>query len=1087
MHSNNSEFMSMLSVSRAKAEKNLEEAKNYIIMDLRGIRDILSSYHPLEIAKMSVWEARKGEKNTKDPFAKASFRLLPILIQSVLLSKEYVPSSNNRDVKNKDWQRILSLSQDVSRKLSRYIDSLVLIRMNDGLVTREDILDYRNELYEQYFPSEKTMDIINAERSIAEASFISDRSLVEKTFSVSPETLVKDLYEISSKALTAIDKLKDDSQKFKETVEERIKEIKEGDPSVSDDGAMREAYKNAAIRDEGERIRGLRDDFDLFRPEFYSNITKETMDALSSECGKVDTVALLFEQGLWSATCYPFIKLSGMHFTFVARYLLAIYQRFSYTSMHIGYMVTSSAESALSFLFTATDIVGVYSFNGRKIDVTILSSLTEINLVSESELWQQRMKRRSSEMDEKPLPGHIMLIVNPDGEEEIEKLGDDRFLTSVLHLLKIKDDNNLRHDFYEMLLGPNSELSDTVDPLECEIFEDDESVSQEEVETDPDVLMMDGFDDDEYAMDGDKAEDEEDDYTDPMSVSRFVPSLTEIIENEKIYEDTHETILKELEKDVDNSQYRVVDEDELVADEDDADTDDGEDDPDQLDFLDLLDDYDAEDDKKEDNDDLLPSVNEDLDLLDAEDLFEEVLEEEDEEDERTEEEKEAIDPLSENELRKEDDKEHEIREIEEKIEEEEESAEEELNETEASDEQSMPFKLRDLEDDDELKEIFSDKEENDESSFVLLRDEKSNDDISMDDESEDDNLSDDVEDLEETESDVRNFFEDDEELDSSDIEDDEEGMSEDFVLDEDLQNDEEENAGDYLLEEAEESEEDVESESDFALEDEDNEASDENDSYSHDEINVLYENEENENADDSSFIETGESEEDLAESEDGEKTFPDDLTEDESFDAEEKEDIWEGVDETSEGNDSHSQDEDNVSYENDKEEKTTRPSDDSIVLEYEENKFDSSKFSKIIQQILKNVEGDATPFYEFLEKEDESVISYFENVIHQSWLKQMEDGKDKMFSVFEYDMSILLSKGKIYDDLRLAELMNNAGAVMYSQGKSEWHALILHIAKDFSVDSAKIVTINRESFSPSNWKIVTNIGDALIARKNSNG
>ena len=1086
MHSNNSEFMSMLSVSRAKAEKNLEEAKNYIIMDLRGIRDILSSYHPLEIAKMSVWEARKGEKNTKDPFAKASFRLLPILIQSVLLSKEYVPSSNNRDVKNKDWQRILSLSQDVSRKLSRYIDSLVLIRMNDGLVTREDILDYRSELYEQYFPSEKTMDIINAERSIAEASFISDRSLVEKTFSVSPETLVKDLYEISSKALTAIDKLKDDSQKFKETVEERIKEIKEGDPSISDDGAMREAYKNAAIRDEGERIRGLRDDFDLFRPEFYSNITKETMDALSSECGKVDTVALLFEQGLWSATCYPFIKLSGMHFTFVARYLLAIYQRFSYTSMHIGYMVTSSAESALSFLFTATDIVGVYSFNGRKIDVTILSSLTEINLVSESELWQQRMKRRSSEMEEKPLPGHIMLIVNPDGEEEIEKLGDDRFLTSVLHLLKIKDDNNLRHDFYEMLLGPNSELSDTVDPLEREIFEDDESVSQEEVETDPDVLMMDGFDDDEYAMDVDKAEEDEDDYTDPMSVSRFVPSLTEIIENEKIYEDTHETILKELEKDVDNSQYRVVDEDELVADEDDADTDDGEDDPDQLDFLDLLDDYDAEDDKKEDNDDLLPSVNEDLDLLDAEDLFDEVLEEEDEEDERTEEEKEAIDPLSENELRKEDDKEHEIREIDEKIEEEEESAEEELNETEASDEQSMLFKLRDLEDDDELKEIFSDKEENDESSFVLLRDEKSNDDISMEDESEDDNLSDDVEDLEETESDVRNFFEDDEELDSSDIEDDEDGMSDDFTLDEDLQN-EEENADDYPFDETEENEEDLdEAEDGFTSKDEeeiedhleeDNEAPEENGSYSQGEINVLYESDEEENAEDSSLGETEESEEDLDEAEDG-------FT---SKDEEGIEDRLEEDNEAQEENGSYSQDEINALYEGDKEENVARHSDDSIVLEYEENKFDSSKFSKIIQQILENVEGDATPFYEFLEKEDESVISYFENVIHQSWLKQMEDGKDKMFSVFEYDMSILLSKGKIYDDLRLAELMNNAGAVMYSQGKSEWHALILHIAKDFSVDSAKIVTINRESFSPSNWKIVTNIGDALIARKNSNG
>ena len=41
-----SDFLPMLSISREKAKKNLEEAKNYITLDLRNISAILSDYHP---------------------------------------------------------------------------------------------------------------------------------------------------------------------------------------------------------------------------------------------------------------------------------------------------------------------------------------------------------------------------------------------------------------------------------------------------------------------------------------------------------------------------------------------------------------------------------------------------------------------------------------------------------------------------------------------------------------------------------------------------------------------------------------------------------------------------------------------------------------------------------------------------------------------------------------------------------------------------------------------------------------------------------------------------------------------------------
>ena len=218
MDNSNSDFLPMLSISKEKALNHLEEAKNYIIIDLKNIASILSSYHPLEIARMSIWESRKVERKSKDSFTRSTYRLLPILIQSVLVSDLFFASSNNRDVKNKDWQRVLSLAEDVARKLSRYIDNLTIVRLNDGLVSREDIIDYRVGLYEQYFPSEKTHDIIRRERALALASFEWDESAVEETFSVSPERLVKDLYDISDKALDVIDSLVSDVSAFKDTV-----------------------------------------------------------------------------------------------------------------------------------------------------------------------------------------------------------------------------------------------------------------------------------------------------------------------------------------------------------------------------------------------------------------------------------------------------------------------------------------------------------------------------------------------------------------------------------------------------------------------------------------------------------------------------------------------------------------------------------------------------------------------------------------------------------------------------------------------------------------------------------------------------
>ena len=950
MDNSNSDFLPMLSISKEKALKNLEEAKNYIIIDLKNIASILSSYHPLEIARMSIWESRKVERKSKDSFTRSTYRLLPILIQSVLVSDLFFASSNNRDVKNKDWQRVLSLAEDVARKLSRYIDNLTIVHLNDGLVSREDIIDYRAGLYEQYFPSEKTHDIIRRERALALASFEWDESAVEETFSVSPERLVKDLYDISDKALDVIDNLISDVSAFKDTVEAKMAKIKENDPSLSEDGARHMAYMDASIRAENQRLSGLRDDFDLFRPEFLSSITNETMDALSSELGKVDMITLLFSQGLWSATCYPFIRLSGMYFTFVARYLLAIYQRFSSAVMHIGYMVSACADNALSSLFTATDVVDVYSFNGKKVDVVVLSCLGEINLVSSPELWQQRMKRRSIEMEAKPQLGHKMLIVNPDGSEEMEELGKDVLLTSSLYLLKVREDASLRRPFYETIFGSYT-VEDGESVLEeDDIFdEDDHAFTVEEDEEDERLELEDLDDEDEYTFDPDSEEDEDDDYPDPMEVERSEMSPEERLENERMYEANHERVVSELEADVDNSQYEGVDDDEL-DDSQESQTEDF-DDPDQLDFLDLLDEFDNDD--EEDDADL----------------------------------------------------------------EEEESADSVILEEEIDDEDYSS-------DYPETSAISGDKEDR----SPIGEEPKESSSCIADAELEDAEPQFERQDEESAEPDA--VMEDGERI-------------YDEALDE----------VDAEMEEIDEAREENDPPTDAELErQEDKDAV----------ISEIEASRDQEEDSVASIAQTSNEDEylDLCNQDDGSQDEAELLELEDLNGDENKRALNAGFDDDEDGK---------------------------IVLEYdddEEDFLDSPKYSDIIRSIARKLEGEGDCFYSFLEREDESVISYFDRVIHDSWERQQADGKDKMFSVFEYDMSLLLSKGRIYDDLRLQELMNNAGAVMCSQSKNSWNALLLYINQDYVVESAKMIKLSRSSFSSSDWKIVTNIADALNARKN---
>ena len=90
-------------LSSEKAEKNISEALNYVRLDFRNLGEIIGLYHPLEVLKMASWEERRIVRTkAHDPFASASARLMPVLLQSIVQSTCFDVSkgiSSNRAIK----------------------------------------------------------------------------------------------------------------------------------------------------------------------------------------------------------------------------------------------------------------------------------------------------------------------------------------------------------------------------------------------------------------------------------------------------------------------------------------------------------------------------------------------------------------------------------------------------------------------------------------------------------------------------------------------------------------------------------------------------------------------------------------------------------------------------------------------------------------------------------------------------------------------------------------------------------------------------------------------------------------------------
>lgn len=961
------DLSSLSAMTKEKAGKNMEEAQNYIALDLGNIAKCIRPYHPLEVLKMAAWEERRlMHSRAKDPESQLMAHLLPVLLQSVVQSTIFDVSdgmSSNRAIKQKDWNRLLSLTEDTVRRILRYIDAYTIFTIKSGRISEENGEEYRNTIFSQLFPPAESEDSILRSVYVWYGSIASESAKCRELFGVDPETLANGLYKVSIQGLTGIDKLTEDISVYKAEMMLIMAQKRSDERYAS---KSEDELRDIIVHEEGwegrvSRLAGQRDDFDLFRPEFAADLPRKAYETLSVYPGTLDIMEYL-KKGIWPATVFPFLRFGSMYYSFVSSHILFYGERILAENASLYLTDTEAAYNACSMIFTNTGVPDVYSFDGNKIDIHVISSLTEVNAFLSPEFYEDRLRRRQDDMLAKPQPGHKLLFVDPDGFSDLQKISDGIFLVSAYHLFKAVRDKEtrtslLRDIFGTLDLGEADEETKFFEAAEEDLLDYSAEGDEPLDDSVSDEYEYDEQDDDEKAR---TLEEKEKELEEDMPAEYDLSSRSdEIRALQDKYELTEDIIEKDEEQEREADEYeRELDDDDYLYDdqESDEDLDDAEreaeeiydeaekddeydnqttqDDPDQLSFL----------------DELLSETESEIDAEEEESLY---LKEADEAEEfsRTDSEKMPSDEIE--------------------MASEEDEADDPLRDDVSLDIQIPTYDVS------ETPEVvlpvpFDDTLPSQASGVVS--DEPAEEDVqveSFQDESRPCNLQD------------ESFQEDVESSDSPDPQDVSEAVSEGSEAED-------------LGEEESETEE------------------------------ITTE----------SLIDKGIVRK--VETEDGQSVF-----------------VMSGSAETPVA---------------------------AVEEEDDEEETPSLSLEGILGEIASHLSSKGA-FMGFVSSAESDMLDYLSRVIRASWEKQQADGKDKMFSVFDYSISVILaSPNAVRDELRKEELLNNAGAVMYSKHREEWNALVLVINSSYELEDAFETVITPSSFSPSNWKICTIIGEQLIQR-----
>ena len=1185
------------SLSPVKAKRNVEESKAFLLNDFSSMGKILSSYSPLEMMKMARWEERRVlALGGKDIVKKKSAVLLPILLQSIVESNAFRPVSSSVEIKLKDWDRIKTLSEDVVRRIARWIDSKVSIAIGEGKVTVEDAFGLRAAIEERLLPSE--MD----EKTLERESWLL-RALLEEVpdfqgrFGIDSPSFALNIKNIAKVGLNGIDNLVRDVAVYSQEYSLSEAQLRaRGELEGLDESEIFNLItKRNHWEGRAKELSNLRDGYSLFMPSYASSLPFSTYGFYSMKAGQLDLMSFL-EKGFWPALRYPFIELEGKHYSFVAMHLPLFLSYFTSVDR-----ILASSRNVLS-IFHLSDC-DTYVYDGNKIEISVLPSVRDTNPILYPASFSRVVKKRKDELSIQRKLGHKRLIVDPDMVLDMEKKDETVYVSSSF-LYRCTVDKSAKTELLTALLGylelPGSGKEYSMDTEE-DLYSTESSTDDLRDDPTTDEYEYDNIDEDEESRllderdaniqfveyDRKEASKEEKE----SMIERY--SLTEDLIKKSEEEEEREFVLDEA---LDDDIFDDSEEDEKLDDIGPGESYDSE----FFDAADASDEYEVheEEEEKEESGQL-----DFLSLLDEEDPeeaeFENELDEEEKKSFQEEELHEAVlDSIitlpSENAPSAEDDI---LSSVDEEIESpspemgeegeigvgieseepndavessstpedllgemelptvSEEEITQEMDEESPSLESIVDTDLPSFSHEDEVttKETQSGETEEDpeEDQEETMDGEEVSDASEKEDAIEKDRditpkMDEDSPSLESiVDTDLPSFSHEDEvttkETQSGETEEDPEEYAEETMDREDV-SDPSEEAETEMERESEESSplseeppalfESEETKAEEGSEKENESSSDDVDSTEESmgpevfapeceedsslngelplekEHPVVAEEDKEEEPSLQNENAVAEEEGNVFMMEDSPSPLPEELySEEEPQSQEKEEEKGESVPEELKNSETDS----NKSFcdslfsalgledmeEDEALPEVTEPEEEkeeeAIVLEdkspleiesVEEEEVDDEieeKAEGIVYSIYKEL-GKDSAFASFIRSSDSGTLEELEEIIQSCWNRQQVEGKDKLFNIVDYSLSILLAHDSIRDDLRLSELLNNAGGVMYSRDMDTWKAVIVYINSSYTVEEAMEKTISRETFSASDWKRVTYIGEQMRKR-----
>ncbi len=117
----------------------------------------------------------------------------------------------------------------------------------------------------------------------------------------------------------------------------------------------------------------------------------------------------------------------------------------------------------------------------------------------------------------------------------------------------------------------------------------------------------------------------------------------------------------------------------------------------------------------------------------------------------------------------------------------------------------------------------------------------------------------------------------------------------------------------------------------------------------------------------------------------------------------------------------------------------------------------------------------------YLKRQDEDMLKDISYTIEQARLAWVIDGKDKMFTIPETDISVIVCSS-LNDPMAKIQRQIHVAALMIASQKTRWNVLFVTFDSEQRLDEAVSQEISRATFSDWQWKRAQSLAD-LISNK----